>query len=267
VPCSERASWTLSGLAVLCQIGYPLTSGQTRTALTIVTVVVFFLATATAVRLGYGTVRTLAYLAVTAGGGLLVEAAGVHTGWPFGRYAYADTLGPKLLGVPLVIPLAWAMMAYPALLVGRRLSRRLVRRAALTPLVAGWALASWDVFLDPQMVTAGHWRWLDDSPALPGVPGVPLSNFAGWLAVAVAMAAVLDRVLAPGRVPDGPPAMLYLWTYLSSVLANAALFGRPSVALAGGVLMGLVAVPYALSLAVSRTGAAERSSPRAPLPR
>ena len=31
------------------------------------------------------------------------------TGFPFGAYAYAGALGPTLLGVPLVIPLAWAM--------------------------------------------------------------------------------------------------------------------------------------------------------------
>ncbi len=38
--------------------------------------------------------------------------------------------------------------------------------------------------------------------------------------------------------------MLYLWTYVSSVLANAAFFGRPWVALAGGIAMGAVAIPY-----------------------
>ena len=48
--------------------------------------------------------------------------------------------------------------------------------------VAAAALASWDLFLDPQMVDAGHWRWSDPSPALPGVPTVPLTNYAGWAA-------------------------------------------------------------------------------------
>ena len=44
------------------------------------------------------------------------------------------------------------------------------------------------------------------------------------------------------------PAALFLWTWASSVLANAAFWGRPLVALTGGVVMGLVAVPYARSL-------------------
>jgi len=29
-------------------------------------------------------------------------------------------------------------------------------------------LAAWDLFLDPQMVSAGHWTWLDTSPVLTG---------------------------------------------------------------------------------------------------
>jgi putative membrane protein len=272
--------WALAGLAVACQIGYPLTGGQDRTVLTVVTVMVFCLATVAAVTLRYGPGRALGYAAVTAGGGLLVEAVGVHTGWPFGRYAYADSLGWKLLGVPVVVPLAWAMMAYPALVAGRRVAAgwaggRVATRPGTrpeppvrwaVPLVAGWGLASWDVFLDPQMVAAGHWRWADPSPALPGVPGIPLTNYGGWLVVGVVMAAALGRVLAPRATPgaaaDAQPAMLYLWTYLSSVLANVAFFDRPGVAVAGGLAMGVAAVPLAAAL----RPAARWSRPVRPVP-
>ena len=47
----------------------------------------------------------------------------MRTGLPFGDYSYAGTLGPELLDVPLVVPLAWTMMAYPVLLAARRLTR------------------------------------------------------------------------------------------------------------------------------------------------
>ena len=57
------------------------------------------------------------------------------------------------------------------------------------------ALASWDLFLDPQMVDAGHWRWSDPSPALPGVPTVPLTNYAGWALVALVLMALLHRTV------------------------------------------------------------------------
>ena len=233
--------WVFGAAAIGCQIAYPLMSGPARTRLTVATVAVFFLASVTHAAL-YRGVRAAAALAlVAAGGGLLVEAVGVRTGVPFGDYTYADTLGAQLFGVPLVIPLAWAMMAYPALLAARALTDRWV------PLVGGWGLASWDVFLDPQMVEAGHWTWSDVQLALPGSPGIPVSNYLGWLLVAVLMVGVLQ--LLPRRdADDRVPAALFLWTYASSVLANAVFFGRPAVALIGGLGMGVVAVPYARTL-------------------
>ena len=227
---------------MLLQIAYPLVSGQARDRLTVVTVVVFFLASTSHALVHRGARWTAAYVLVTAGTGLLAEAVGTATGVPFGRYDYADSLGATLLGVPVVVPLAWAMFAYPCLLVGQRLARTPLGAAA----VGGAALASWDLFLDPQMVQAGHWRFTDVQASLPGAPGIPLSNYLGWLLVAVVMVGVL-QLLGRRDADDRLPAALFLWTYVSSVLANAVFFGRPAVALVGGVGMGLVAVPYALA--------------------
>jgi putative membrane protein len=228
---------------VLLQVAYPLVSGHRRDVLTVVTVVVFFLASASHAVVHRGLAWAIAFIAVTAGTGLVAEAVGTATGVPFGDYGYADSLGRTLLGVPAVIPLAWSMMAYPCLLVGQRLTSSRVAAA----LVGGWALASWDLFLDPQMVEAGHWRWSDVRHALPGAPDVPVSNYVGWLVVAVLMVALLQ--LLPRRdADDRQPAALFLWTYASSVLANAVFFDRPATAVVGGVGMGVVAVPYALAL-------------------
>jgi putative membrane protein len=240
---TSRAPEALAAAAVLLQVAYPLTGGRSQDGLTVVPVVVFFLASATHALLRRGPSWTTAFLAVTVGGGLLAEAVGTRTGIPFGRYTYADSLGWKLVGVPVVIPLAWAMLAYPSLLVGQRLAGSTWTAAA----VGGWALASWDLFLDPQMVDAGHWRWTSVRHALSGAPDVPVSNYVGWLVVAVLMMGVLQ--LLPRRVADDrQPAALYLWTFASSVLAAAAFFDRPVTALVGGVGMGLVAVPFARSL-------------------
>ncbi|MGB8651599.1 MAG: carotenoid biosynthesis protein [Mycobacteriales bacterium] len=219
----------LAGLTVLLQIAYPLVGGHPRDLLTVATVAVLFAASVTHALRHRGGRWTAAFLAVTVGGGLLVEAVGVATGFPFGSYAYTGSLGPKLLAVPVVVPLAWAMFAYPALVAGARLGHRLVAGA--------FALASWDLFLDPQMVAAGHWHWHDSGPAL---NGVPLQNHLAWLAVALVMAALLP--LAPAD-DDRVPLGLLVWTWASSVLANLVFFHRPAVALAGGLAMGVVAVP------------------------
>ena len=231
--------WALGAGTIGCQIAYPLVEGEARTALTIATVLGFFAASVTHAWFTRGAGWAVGLVVITAGGGFVAEAVGVRSGVPFGDYSYGDSLGWQLAGVPVIIPLAWAMMAYPALVIARRLTRRFV------PIVAGVALAAWDLFLDPQMVSAGHWSWQDQTPALPGVPGIPLTNYLGWLAVALVMMTVLHLAL-PRRpaADDRLPALLYLWTYASQVLANAVFFDRPAVALWGGIGMGLVVVPY-----------------------
>ena len=244
-----RDGRVLAAATVLAQVAYPLVpQGRGRDVLTILTVVLFALASLTHAWVTRGPRTAVTLLLVAGGVGLVAEAVGVATGFPFGSYAYAGTLGPEVLDVPVVIPLAWTMMAWPAYLVGVRLGRSRLGTVA----VGAAALASWDLFLDPQMVDAGHWRWADPSPALPGVPSVPLTNYAGWAVVAVVLMALLAALAPtrPGR--DAVPYALYLWTWASSMLAHAAFFGLPASALWGGLGMGLVAVPLALSLRAAR---------------
>jgi len=243
-----RTTYALAAATVLAQIGYPLTSGTTRDRLTIATVVAFFATSVTHALITRGLRFTIILLVVTSGGGLLVEAIGVRTGIPFGDYDYADSLGAKALGVPIVVPLAWTMMAYPALLVARRVTRRPLTGA----LLAGAALASWDLFLDPQMVDAGHWTWSASGPHL---TGIPVSNYLGWFLVATVMMGLLHALVPTvDRGDVVVPYALYLWTYASSVLANLAFFGRPLVALVGGVGMGLVVVLFLRSTQASPAG-------------
>jgi uncharacterized membrane protein len=242
-PRAAAVPVVLAVAAVLLQVAYPLVHGQARDSLTVLTVAVFAAASVGHAAVHRGAGWAAAYTVLTAGTGLVAEAVGTATGVPFGRYSYTGSLGWQLLDVPVVVPLAWAMFGYPCLLVGQRLAGT---RLGAT-VVGAWALASWDLFLDPQMVEAGHWRWADVELSLPGSPEIPVSNLLGWVLVATVMLALLQ--LLPRRdADDRVPAALFLWTYASSVLAFAVFFGRPLVALVGGVAMGLVAVPYALSL-------------------
>ncbi len=240
---TSRVPVTLAALTVLLQIAYPLVQGRLRDGLTVATVVAFFAASLSHAVLTRGPAWAARLAAITAGLGLLAEAAGVTTGFPFGDYHYTGSLGAEVLGVPVLVPLAWTMFAYPCLLVGRRLADGW--RAAA---VGGLALASWDLFLDPQMVAAGHWQW---QHAQPGLNGIPLTNTLGWIAVGMLMMAALALLptdVPPQEADDRVPATLFLWTYASSVVANAVFFARPGVALAGGIGMGLVALPFARSL-------------------
>jgi putative membrane protein len=238
--------WSGLGVLIVVQAGYPLTHGTARAGLVVATVVVGFAASVGHALATRGARTAAALIAVTCVGGLAVELLGVHTGFPFGRYRYSGALGPRLSRVPVIIPLAWTWMAWPAWLAATRLARPLAVRIPL----AGLALASWDLFLDPQMAAEGYWRWRHPAP---GIAGVPYSNYLGWLAVATLMMAVLAgaagrRAHVSDRGADAPMSALYLWTYLSSVLAHAVFLHLPVSAVAGAIGMGLVAVPLAVAL-------------------
>ena len=245
--------WLPLALLVLAQVGYPLTGGTGRDRLTVLTVVLGCLLSVGHALLGRGPRVATALVLVTAGGGLAVEALGVATGVPFGRYDYSGALGPRLAGVPLVIPLAWTWMAWPAWLAAVRLARSPAARVGL----AGLGLAAWDVFLDPQMVAAGYWTWREPGPGLPGVPGVPVGNYLGWVLVATVMMALLYRAGGPAvraaGTGDAPMYALYLWTYAASVLAHAVLLDLPASAGWGALVMAPVAGPLAVRLARARS--------------
>ena len=236
--------WVFVAAAIAVQIVYPLMPAGSRNEITVVSVVVFFLAAVADVVRVHGPRGGVLLVVVAGGGGLVAESVGVATGLPFGHYAYTGTLGPEVLGVPVVVPLAWVMMAWPALVVARTLASR----APAVIAVGAAALTAWDVFLDPQMVAAGHWTWSHPSPALPLIPSVPLSNYAGWLVVSAIIMTVLHATLRPQDDPSAPAATLYLWVYFSSVLAHVAFFGLPGSAVTGGVLMGAVALPFVITL-------------------
>ncbi|MEV7231715.1 carotenoid biosynthesis protein [Polymorphospora sp. NPDC051019] len=252
--------WLLLGVLVLAQIGYPLTDGTARARLTVATVVLGYLLSVGHALLTRGPRTAAALVLVATGGGLAVEAVGVATGVPFGFYDYSGELGPKLLGVPVIIPLAWTWMAWPAWLAAVRLVGPGPGRVVLAAL----GLATWDLFLDPQMVAEGYWTWQDPTPALPGLPGIPVGNYVGWLLVGLAMMTALATVTVPGaretQPGDGPMYALYLWTYGSSVLAHAVFLDLPASAVWGAATMAVVAVPLAVVLA--RRAARDRRTGR-----
>jgi putative membrane protein len=240
-----NASILFTVAAVALQICYPLVHESTRDRLTAAVVVTFAMAAALHAAGCIGVARGLTVVAISVGIGFVAEVVGVRSGIPFGSYRYADSLGPRLAGVPIIVGLAWAMMAWPAAVVARRLAQTRISQVV----IGAWALASWDLFLDPQMVAAGHWTWREPTAHLPGVPTVPLTNLLGWLVVSAAVSLAGQHIVGSRSVrPDGPMLALYLWTYASSILALIAFLELRAAALWGALGMGLVALPLAVTL-------------------
>jgi uncharacterized membrane protein len=245
-----RVPLLLAAVLVLTAIAYPLTSGAGRDAVTWAIVLLGAAVSVLHATLAHGARTGVGVFVVVLGAAVAFEAVGLATGFPYGRYSYGAALGPAVLGVPFLVPLAWLMMAWPS----RLLAERLVPGRWPGVLVAAVVFAAWDVVLDPQMVQAGYWTWAHPRPGLPGIGSVPLTNLAGWLLAGLAVMALLDLLVTrtaragPPRVGAAAPLLVLGWMTLGGALAQAGWLGLPGSAAWAVVL----AVPVLVTLAVRR---------------
>ncbi|HEV7871666.1 MAG TPA: carotenoid biosynthesis protein [Modestobacter sp.] len=239
-----RLSWLPLALALLLvgtAIAYPLTDGPARDTISWAIVLLGSAVSVSHAVISRGVRTGLGLLALVAVVAVLVEALGLATGVPYGEYTYSDALGPTLLGVPFLVPLAWLLMAWPSWVLATRLAPR--SRPARV-LIAAYLFAAWDVVLDPQMVQAGYWRWADPHPGLPGIPTVPLTNLAGWLLAGLLLMTLLDLLLQRTARPGAPaagdaaPLLTLGWMTLGGALAHAGWLELPGSAV-WGVLLAL----------------------------
>ena len=222
----------------LAQVVTPLFDKGERELPTTVVVVLLAMAAACATASSVGWLRAVLAVGAATAIGFAVEAVGTRTGLPFGEYRYTDALRPHLLGVPIVVALAWAAMGLPAWAVAGRLVEAVPGRIALGAV----ALTGWDLFLDPQMVAEGFWTW----PGGGAYRGIPLSNFAGWLAVSALLMAAFAGIAPVARSRVAVAA--YLLMSVMEVLGFLLFFGDAVVA----VLGGLVCVPLGLAALTRR---------------
>lgn len=251
-PPAVSIALALFALLVLAQLYYPQAPSAWVDRMTVVTVLLFLGASAAAAwaRSGPRFALSLAGLGFLVG--YLSEVVGVATGFPFSEYFYTERLQPQLLDVPILIPLAWAMMAYPAWRVGELIGTTPLVRAV----AAAGALTAWDVALDPQMVGIGYWVWPNGGAYV----GIPLVNFLGWFAVGLVLFGWWALVARPPHVPSrrtlvdvlGP--LLYAWTWIGETVAHALFFAGWDVAIASFLAMGLFAVAALLRLRAGEPG-------------
>lgn len=167
----------------------------------------------------------------------LFEYWGAATGVPFGSYTYTDRLQPQILGVPMLIPLAWLMMMPSSWAVGQVLARRFEGKRfhwILFGLLSGAAMTAWDFFLDPQMVKWDFWIW--EVPG--GFYGIPWSNFLGWLVVST----LITWVIRPGNLPVYPLVLVYILTMFLQAFGETFFWSLPGPALVGLIILGLFVI-------------------------
>jgi uncharacterized membrane protein len=182
---------------------------------------------------------------------LAFESIGVATGKIYGPYHYTNKLGPKFLGlVPYIIPLAWFMMMYPALVIAQNLLRSSQPRGIKMLWIAavgGVVMTAWDLVMDPMMVSAKHWIW-DGAASTRPYFGIPIQNFIGWWATTLITFLIFFFITVNYRSGGGRPevrwpAVTYATVGASSVL-SAYLSGLPGPALVGIMSM----LPWVLAV-------------------
>jgi putative membrane protein len=134
------------------------------------------------------------------------------------------------------------MLAHPIFIAARKVTKNWVF------LYGGLGMMAWDLFLDPQMVSAERWVWDFNGTSVPFQPEIPLSNAFGWLLTGMGLMAILNLALRKDRrkvaTSTAVPDFFLMWTWFSGVVGNLFFFDRPGVALIGGVVFGLVLLPY-----------------------
>ncbi len=233
----QLASLTMwLGLWIMMPIALWLGDDEYFPALASLGVLAHLAASLSAVRISWTARRIIRCLAVIFVFTWLVEALGSATGIPFGAYDYTSRLPLRLIGVPLIIPLAWAMMLFPAWAVTESILAPYYLRLGrfygwIYAALAGAAFTAWDLYLDPQMVARGLWVW--DSPG--GYFGIPWANYLGWWLSAV----VLSLVLRPERLVNLWLLIIYTLTWLFQAIGLGIFWGQPGPALVGFVIMGI----------------------------
>jgi len=189
--------------------------------------------------------RHLLIIPVTGFGiGLMAEIVGVNTGIPFGKYKYISLGGPRVLGVPLDVPMMWGLYAYLMYLIASStVTRRGSVGAVLRIVYASLLMVVLDLAMDPFMVSEVHaWIWLDGWG--PKWFGVPASNFIGWFIVSFAI--FLTHELAASS-SSTPKATSLIAPYMCLVMFFTSFIGSELAAPVAALLVILTAGPQMIN--------------------
>ena len=113
--------------------------------------------------------------------GMGVEILGVSTGVIFGTYAYGDHLGPKLLDVPYMIGIYWAVLV----VITSFIARSIVNHWLIISVIGAGLMVFLDLFIELMAPRFDFWEFADVT--------APLSNYIGWFLVAFPLLATDKR--------------------------------------------------------------------------
>ena len=106
--------------------------------------------------------------------GMIAEIIGVNTGMVFGEYTYGANLGWKVMGVPWMIGVNWAVLTYCAASLSTRISKGFIPRVILASLI----MIGLDLLMEVSAPVFDYWEFEGGT--------APIQNYLAWLFVAIA---------------------------------------------------------------------------------
>ena len=104
--------------------------------------------------------------------GFIIEVIGVKTGLVFGKYSYGEGLGLKLLEVPLIISINWAML----ICAGIRIVSGIFANKIVSLFAAAVLVTLIDLLIEQVAPKLDFWQFEGGLP--------DLHNYLGWIGVA-----------------------------------------------------------------------------------
>ncbi len=111
-----------------------------------------------------------------------LEVVGVASGSIFGEYSYGNSLGYKILEVPVIIGLNWVVLVYSCGIIADKLPLHWLFKSILGALM----LVFLDVLIEPVAMQLDFWNWQN------GI--IPMQNYIAWFLIGFTLLVVFYQV-------------------------------------------------------------------------
>ncbi len=119
--------------------------------------------------------------------GFIAEVLGVNFGLIFGDYKYGENLGVKVLDVPLLIGINWAILTY----VTSNISKLINSNIYLSSAIAALLMTSLDVLLEVSAPRFDYWEFEGGY--------APVQNYVGWYFISLLACFIFQKFYNKGH--------------------------------------------------------------------
>ena len=119
--------------------------------------------------------------------GYISEVIGVKTSLVFGEYHYGDALGFKILEVPFVISLNWALLINIGILTGSLINQKPI----ILSFISAAIITVLDLLIEQVASEMEYWHFSDEI--------AQIHNYLGWFVISFIASLVFQKIMLSGN--------------------------------------------------------------------